>query len=174
LEALLRDRMPPLEDLIIGGAPAPIGTGCAIAIIIGGLFLLYRGMIDYRIPLLIFLAAYISMLVLPIPIVIRAASRDWKWLAIHDPSVGWPLALTLVNYEVMASPLLFMAFFLATAPSVRPLPRRGRVIYAILIGVAAAAAQLYISVAIGPYVALLAVSMLTPYLDRWFRARTLV
>src|SRR5205085_3624409 len=94
LEALLRDRMPPLEDLIIGGAPAAIGTGCAIAVIIGGLFLLYRGMIDYRIPLLILTSAYLALLVLPIPIVIRAASRDWKWLAIRDPSVGWPLALT--------------------------------------------------------------------------------
>src|SRR5258706_10615482 len=40
LESLLRDDMPPLEDLIIGGQPGPIGATCAVAIIIGGLFLL--------------------------------------------------------------------------------------------------------------------------------------
>jgi hypothetical protein len=31
LEALLRDAMPPLEDLILGGHPGAIGTSCAIA-----------------------------------------------------------------------------------------------------------------------------------------------
>ena len=53
LEGLLRDRLPPLEDLILGAHPGPIGTTSAIAVIVGGLLLLYRGVIDYRIPLLI-------------------------------------------------------------------------------------------------------------------------
>ncbi|HEY8666944.1 MAG TPA: RnfABCDGE type electron transport complex subunit D, partial [Tepidisphaeraceae bacterium] len=42
LEGLMRDVMPPLEDCIIGGQPGPIGTSSVIAVIIGGLFLLYR------------------------------------------------------------------------------------------------------------------------------------
>src|SRR4051812_24463910 len=166
--------MPPLEDLIIGGAPGAIGASSAVAIIIGGLFLIYRGMIDYRVPLLTFLGAYAGLLVLPVPVVIHATERTFRWLAIRDPSVGWPLALTFANYEVVASPLLFTAFFLATAPQVRPLARRARVIYAVLIGFSAAALQLYMSVAIGPYVALLLVSLLTPLLDRLFAAKTLV
>ena len=60
LESLMRDRMPPLEDLIIGGQPGPIGTSSGIAIIIGGLFLLYRGLIDYRMPLLIVISAWLA------------------------------------------------------------------------------------------------------------------
>src|SRR5690606_22591 len=56
LNGLLRERMPPLEDLIFAGEPGPIGTSCALASLIGGLFLLYRGLIDYRVPLLIFAA----------------------------------------------------------------------------------------------------------------------
>jgi Na+-translocating ferredoxin:NAD+ oxidoreductase RnfD subunit len=52
--------------------------------------------------------------------------------------------------------------------------RRARTIYAILIGVGTAAIQLYVSVSIGPYLALLAVSLLTPTLDKLFRPRTLV
>src|SRR5439155_8614541 len=95
LETLMRDAMPPLEDLIIGGHPGPIGTSCEIAVIIGGLFMLYRGVIDYRIPLLIILSTYAGILML---------SR-------HD--IGAALAMTFANYEVMASPLLFTAFFLA-------------------------------------------------------------
>ena len=71
LHELLRDRMPPLEDLIVGGQPAPIGVGSGIAVIIGGLFLLYRGLIDFRIPLLAPLFAFVALLVLPVPTVVR-------------------------------------------------------------------------------------------------------
>jgi Na+-translocating ferredoxin:NAD+ oxidoreductase RnfD subunit len=174
LESLVRDRLPPLEDLIVGGQPAPIGQGSAIAVIIGGLFLLYRGLIDYRVPLLIFLSAFVSFLMLPVPIVITDRERIMQWIALRDSSVGSALGVTFANYEVMASPLLFVGFFLATAPAVRPLVRRARAIYAVLVGVAAAAFQLYVSVTIGPYLALLGVSLLSPALDRVFRPRALV
>ena len=134
LESLLRDDMPPLESLIIGGQPSSIGSASIIAVIIGGLFLLYRGLIDYRIPLLIFAAAFIGMLVLPIPIMITEDTEQWRWFAMHSPAVGQALAITFADYEMMASPLVFMAFFLATAPSIRPMTRRARTVYAILIG----------------------------------------
>jgi hypothetical protein len=176
LEGLLRDRMPPLEDLIVGGQPGPIGTSCAIAVIVGGLFLLYRGLIDYRIPLLVFASAYLSLLLLPVPVRITESDEAWRWLIARRPpeGVGWEVALTFVHYELMASPLVFMAFFLASAPAVRPVSRRGRAIYAILIGALAAVFQLYLAVSIGPYLALLGVSLLTPLIDRFFRPRTLV
>ena len=174
LHELLRDKMPPLEDLIIGGHPAAVGTGSAIAVIIGGLFLLYRGLIDARIPLLIVASAFVTLLVLPIPTVIREAGPHFRWFTMREPDVRWETALTFVNYEIMASPLLFMAFFLATAPSLRPLSRRARVLYACLIGVLCGVAQLYASVSFGPYLALLIASLTTRTLDRWFKPRPLV
>jgi Na+-translocating ferredoxin:NAD+ oxidoreductase RnfD subunit len=188
LDAMLRDRMPPLEDLIVGGHPAPIGMGSAIAVIIGGLFLLYRGLIDYRVPLLIILSTAITALILPVPVVIRENEAVWKWLIAFSPGVvttsgtstiadawsGWTVGLTLVNYELMAGPLLFMAFFLATSPAVRPIARRARVAYALIVGILAAVFQLYVSVAAGAYVALLLASALTPTFDKIFKPRTLV
>ncbi|MGH7213971.1 MAG: RnfABCDGE type electron transport complex subunit D [Tepidisphaeraceae bacterium] len=174
LEGLLRDRMPPLEDLIIGAQPGAIGTGSAIAVIIGGLFLLYRGLIDYRIPLLIVLTAFVALLMLPIPVVITENQPQWRWLAFRAPGVGLATAITFVNYEILASPLLFMAFFLATGPAVRPMSRRGRTVYAILTGFAVAFFQLYASVTYGPYLGLLLISLLTPSLDKVFRPRALV
>ena len=68
------------------------------------------------------------MLVLPVPVVIRENGPEWRWLVWREHGVGWPLGLTLANYELMAGPLLFVAFFLATAPTVRPLTRRARTI----------------------------------------------
>jgi hypothetical protein len=47
-------------------------------------------------------------------------------------------------------------------------------VYAVLIGVLAAVFQLYLAVSIGPYLALLAISVLTPLIDALFRPRTLV
>jgi Na+-translocating ferredoxin:NAD+ oxidoreductase RnfD subunit len=174
LESLVRDRLPPLEDLIVGGQPAAVGLGSAIALIIGGLFLLYRGLIDYRVPLLIFTSAFVCFLILPVPVVITESARISRWFALRDSSVGLALGVTFANYELMASPLLFMGFFLATAPAVRPLVRRARAIYALLVGVATALFQLYVSVTIGPYLALLGISLLSPTLDRMFRPRALV
>jgi Na+-translocating ferredoxin:NAD+ oxidoreductase RnfD subunit len=174
MNTLLRDRMPPLEDLIMGGHPGPVGAGSAIAVIIGGLFLLYRGLIDFRIPLFIYLAATLAILLLPVPLVITDTGAQWRWLAFRDQEVGWSAAITFTNYEIMAGPLLFVAFFLATGPVVRPLSRRARSLYAVLIGLVAAPAQLYLSVSVGPYLALLLVSCFSPVMDRLFRPRPLV
>ena len=182
LDGLLRDEMPPLEDLILGGQPGPIGAASAIAVIVGGLFLLYRGVIDFRIPLLIYLASFAALLVLPIPAIIKQVTTggvghmyiDWRWLSLRDHDIGAAKAITFANYEIMAGPLLFMAFFLATAPAVRPMSRRARFIYALLIGFLAAILQLYVSVSFGPYLALLIVSLVTPTCDKMFRPRPLV
>jgi electron transport complex protein RnfD len=174
LEALLRDRMPPLEDLMLGGQPAPIGLSSAVAVIIGGLFLLYRGLIDFRVPLIATAVAFACFLILPVPLVITESSQQWSWFIGASPNVGWAVALTFANYELLATPLLFTVFFLATAPAVRPLVRRARVIYAIMLAVLASALQLYVSANVGAYLALLAVSLLAPLLDRLFRPRTLV
>ncbi len=88
--------------------------------------------------------------------------------------MDWATALTFVHYQVMASPLLFTAFFLAVAPGVYPTLRRARVIFAAVLGVLCAGGQLYVSVTFGPYLALLLVSPLTIALDRWLRPKPLV
>jgi Na+-translocating ferredoxin:NAD+ oxidoreductase RnfD subunit len=172
LEELIRDTMPPLEDMIVGGAPASLGLGSAIAVIMGGLFLLRRGLIDFRVPLLICCAAAITMVLLPIPVAVTDQVH-WRALALHG-GVGWPVAVTFVSYELMAGPLLFVAFYLASTPGVRPLTRRGRAVYAVLIGAGAASLQLYLDVSYGAYLALLIAGLFTPLLDRVFKTRPLV
>ena len=172
LEELIRDTMPPLEDMIVGGAPAPLGLGSAVAVIMGGLFLLRRGLLDFRVPLLVCAAAAAAMVLLPIPVAVTDTVH-WRTLALHA-GVGWPVAMTFVSYELMAGPLLFVAFFLASSPGVRPLTRRGRAVYATLVGAGAAALQLYLDVSYGPYLALLLAGLFTPLLDRLFKTRPLV
>jgi hypothetical protein len=173
LQGVLRDRVPPLEDLVVAGNPGPIGASSVILVIVGGLFLLYRGVIDYRIPLLAVLVAFAALLVLPVPVSVTEQGPRWAWLAFQEPSVGAAVAVTFANYELAASPIAFVAFFLATHPGVRPMTRRGRTVFALALGVLAAALQLYVSVSWGPYAALLGAGLLTPLADRWFQPRPL-
>jgi Na+-translocating ferredoxin:NAD+ oxidoreductase RnfD subunit len=174
LDELIRDRMPPLEDLIIGGQPSPLGPASAVAVIMGGLFMLYRGIIDLRVPLLMILTAYVVLLILPVPVVVSAQGPHWRWVAAQEPGVGWSLGITMANYELLAGPMLFVAFYLATAPGVSPMSRRARAVYALLLGTLAAVFQLYLSVQYGAYLALIAAGLLSAWIDRVFRPRPLV
>jgi hypothetical protein len=174
VDAFLRERVPPLEDVVLGAVPGPIGTTSAVAVIFGGLFLVYRGLIDFRVPLLIVASAWVAVIVLPVGLPTVGGGHAWRWVAGASPAVGWASAVTLANYEVLASPLLFTAFFLAGSPSVRPLGGSARSLYALFVGVAAAALQMYVSVSLGSYVAVMAAGAVASNLDRWLTPRPLV
>jgi hypothetical protein len=163
LEATLRDDMPPLEDLVIGGHPGPLGTSSAMAVLIGGLALIYRRLADHRVPLIVVLAAYAAFLVLPVPAAITDGGVEWRSLILRTARLDWKAVLTFANYELLASPLLFMTFFLAGSRFICPKRRWAKRGYALLVGLAAAAGQLYVSVAYGPYLALAIVAMIVPW-----------
>jgi electron transport complex protein RnfD len=170
---VLRDRMPPLEDLVLGGEPAAVGTASGLALIIGGLLLIHRGLIDYRIPLLAIVGAAAGFLIFPVPVVITDLGPQWHWLAFRSPYLGWQVGLSLASYELFASPLILVAFFLATSARTRPMSGPARAVFGLLLGILTAVAQLYGSVAVGPYVALLLASLLSRTFDRLFSLRTL-
>src|SRR5258706_714041 len=172
VEGLMRDAMPPLEDLVVAGHPGSIGASSAIAVIIGGLFLLYRGLIDYRIPLVAVIIAFLAFLLLPVPAAIRETGAQWRPLVLARIDVT--TMMTFANYQLMASPLLLMLFFLATSPSICPMGRNAKVVVAIALGLLTAALQLYLSCSFGPYVALLLAGLLGPWLDEIFRTRPLI
>lgn len=174
IQTLIRDDLPPLEDLVVGGHPGPIGASSAIAVIIGGLFLLYRGLIDYRIPLYTTFFAFMGFLLLPVPVAMSEQGAQWRPPLLPFARLDLPTVVSFANYQVMAGPLLLAAFFLATSPSICPLDRRARGVYAIVLGLAMAICQTYVSVSYGAYVALLLVGVVTPWLEDRFRSSPLV
>lgn len=177
LDGLLRDQAPALEDLIIAGQPGAIGLGSGIALLVAGLFLIYRNAIDYRIPLLMIVVAYLAMLFLPIPTLISPESgAQWRWMIFRQGGIGWSTTLTFLNYELLASPMIWTAFFLAPWPTIRPMTRRGRTVFACVAGLLTAVLQLYVytTPTMGPYIAVFLASLLSPMLDRWFCPRPLV
>ncbi len=164
LDGFLRDAMPPLEDLIVGGHPGPLGASSAFAVLVGGLLLVYRGTIKARVPLVCIAAAFASILILPVPAVIDDGGVRWRSLILPGIRLDWSTVITFANYELLASPLLFMAFFLA--PVASPRGRWARTFFAILLGFVSAIAQLYISCSFGPYLALLVLGLANPWLEK--------
>ena len=114
------------------------------------------------------LAAYCAVL-LPVPVAIAETGVQWRPAFLPRARLDWAVMLTFANYQAMASPLLFALFFLAPCPAIAPMHPRARAIYGVFIGIAAAACQLYLSCAVGPYLALAAGGLIAPALDRWAR-----
>jgi Na+-translocating ferredoxin:NAD+ oxidoreductase RnfD subunit len=165
VDALLRDAMPPLENLVIGGHPGGLGTSSAIAVLAGGLLMLHRRAFGLRVPLLFVLTSFLCFLILPVPATVTTQGPLWRPLAWPMAHTDLATAVTFANYELMASPLLFTAFFLAPLNGICPVGKPARLGFAFVLGVLCATAQLYASVAFGPYMALAAAGLLGPTLD---------
>ena len=174
IESVLRERMPPPEDLILIGHPSPIGMASAGAVIAAGMILFFRGVADARISAMVIASAYAAFAIAPVPRVLTPDGPIWAWPLVGGAGIPWDVGLTFVHYELLAGPILFAAVLVAPLPSLRPLSSGWRMVYAALIGVAMAMTQRYLDPTVGPLAALLLVSLLTPFMESWTRARTLV
>lgn len=98
-----------LLDLFLGRIGGSAGETCAIAILIGGIFLILTKIIDWKIPLAVIVSTVLSTLVF-----------------YQDPSYILPMLLS--------GGLLFGAFFMATDYSTSPNTFWGKLIFAVGIG----------------------------------------
>ena len=98
--------LPTLIDMLIGNRGGAIGETCAIALIIGGIYLIVRKVINWQVP-----AIYIGTVFL-LSLVIR-------------------LDFNLALYEVLGGGVIIAAFFMATDYATTPIDKRGRMIFAL-------------------------------------------
>ncbi|MGC4032308.1 MAG: hypothetical protein QM754_11365 [Tepidisphaeraceae bacterium] len=124
-------------------------------VLVGGLFLVYRGLTPLRVPALALLACYATLAVLPLPIGVGDGGVR-RWLFERDPRVGWAAGLTLVHYLLCASTVPIVATFLLSQPSIRPKRRWTAGFFAIAFGVLAAIGTVFVNVAGGALLSLLA------------------
>ena len=155
MSRLVSDDLPPLEDLVIGGHPTRIGCASAIALLIGGLFLVYRGYIAWRMPMIMLLATYATILVMPVPVIVGPDLLVRHWLVLSDPQVRAPMAFTFANYLMMGSPILLVTLFLATRPDLRPDRPMMIARYALVYGILAGVLTTLLSVSLGAIAAVL-------------------
>lgn len=132
--------------LLIGQHGGVLGETCALAIIVGGVFLIMRGVIKPIIPLCVI-----------------GSTILFSWL------FGMPNVLL----SVFSGGLLLAAFFMATDYVTSPITDKGRVIYAIGVGFFTAAIRVFSVSTEGITFAILLMNVLVPYINQLTRTKPL-
>jgi electron transport complex protein RnfD len=140
-------------DLLFGnGVAGCLGETCKLALIIGGVFLIARRIVDWRIPAFYVGTVFVLTWLLP------TGADAPPWAA--DPL-----------YHVLAGGLMIGAFFMATDMVTTPITRAGRVVFAVGCGVLVSVIRRYSGAPEGVAYSIVLMNTCTPLIDRWVRPR---
>lgn len=163
--------LPPINEFFFGARPGGIGETCVIAIVIAGLYLVYRNYVKWELPVSMGLSAAIVIAIAPIYLAGPEESVQRIWLPIlHE---GFDVGFVYVCYQLLSTELLLAAFFLAPEMTSRPVTAGGQVLFGIGCGTLAMVLRLFFRVPIPCYLAVLAMNTLTPSIDAIWRPRVL-
>lgn len=135
--------LPSLMDLFIGNVGGTIGETSALALLIGGLYLLHRKVISYR-----------------IPVVYMATVGVLAFLFSG-------FNLSYVPYHLFAGGLFLGAIFMATDYSSSPMTAKGQVIFAIGCGLLTTVIRFFGGYPEGVSYSILLMNIATPLIDRF-------
>lgn len=135
------ENMPSLLDMFLGKRSGCIGEVCALALIIGLVYLIARKVIKPTIPFF-----YIGT----VAVIMLFAGK---------------FSLTFLLYELMAGGLLLGAIFMATDYTTSPVNFKGQVIYSIGCGLITSLIRLYGSLPEGVSFAIIIMNILTPHIE---------
>ena len=139
----------PYLDMFLGNVGGCIGETSAIALIIGGLYLIVRRVIDPRIPFV-----YIATVAL------------FTWVAGPEG-----LFTGDALYHILAGGLMLGAFFMATDYTTSPMSGKGKVIFALGCGVLTSVIRLWGGYPEGVSYSILLMNLVVPLIDRAFKPR---
>ena len=151
-DAVAQGTLTPLGDLFWGNIGGCLGETSAVALILGGLYLLFRRVIDWRIPLGVLLSL--------------TAFTGIFWLA--NPGKYAP-----PHFHILAGGLLIGAFFMATDMVTSPISPLGSWIYALGIGIVVGLIRLFGGFPEGVMYSILFMNAFVPLLNRYTRPRIL-
>ena len=164
-------RMPPMTDLLYGATPGGIGETSAAAIILAAVYLAYRGILKWQLPIAAILSAAAVAAVAPIYLAGPAQAVRTVWLPLT--AEGLDVGATYVCYQLLTGELLLAATFLATEMTSRPVTTGGQVIFGVGCGAIGMILKLYLQVPIPFYMGVLVMNTLTPAIDAVWRPRVL-
>ena len=136
-----------MTDMILGNIGGCIGETSTILIVLGGVYLIYKGIIDYIIPVFYIGIVFILTFILG----------------------GFSLNFAL--YEIFAGGLMLGGFFMLTDYTTSPMTKKGQVIYALLAGVITVVIRLYGGYPEGVSYSILLANVATPLIDKYVSNR---
>jgi len=140
----------PYMPLFLGKVAGSIGETSALALILGGVYLLYKKIIDYRIP-----AGYMGTVVIFSLVTYLIAPDKFS------PPV----------FHILAGGLLIGAIFMATDPVTSPVTAKGRWIFGAGCGIVTMIIRLWGGLPEGVMYSILLMNALTPLINKMARPR---
>ncbi|MBR4080853.1 MAG: RnfABCDGE type electron transport complex subunit D [Clostridia bacterium] len=130
-----------LWNLLCGNIGGVLGETCKLAIIAGGVYLLVRKVIDWRIPLTFIATVFVCYLI-----------KDGAQVAL---------------YQIMAGGLMLGAFFMATDYATSPVTNTGKIIMGVGCGLLLFVIRAFASYPEGCSFAILFMNVATPMIDKF-------
>ena len=130
-----------LMDLFLGNIPGVLGETCKLALLLGGVYLVLRRIVDWKIPVTFIATVFVCYLI-----------KD-----------GAEMAL----YQILSGGLFLGAFFMATDYATSPVTNPGRVIMGIGCGIFLFVIRAYASYPEGCSFAILLMNVATPLIDKY-------
>ncbi len=141
------DALPSLTDMLMGSIGGCIGETSALLLILGGLYLIYKGVITIKIP-----GIYIGTVALLTLFI-----------------TGFDFELTLVH--ILSGGLILGAFFMATDYASSPITPKGQIIYAFGMGLLTVIIRFYGGYPEGVSYSILLMNVAAPLIDKYAKPR---
>ncbi|MCC0699119.1 RnfABCDGE type electron transport complex subunit D [Clostridioides sp. ZZV15-6383] len=136
-----------LANMMIGNIGGCIGETSAILLLLGGVYLMYKGIINYVIPVFYIATVFILTFLLG----------------------GFNISFAI--YQLFAGGLMLGGFFMLTDYTTSPMTKKGQIIYAVLAGLITTVIRMYGGYPEGVSYSILLVNCLAPLIDKFVRNR---
>ncbi len=140
-------QLPSIMDLFIGNVGGCIGETSALALILGGIYLVYRGVITPRIPVIYILTVAVLTLIF--------GGFDFQYMI----------------YHIFAGGLMLGAIYMATDYSSSPVTPKGQVIFALGCGIITTIIRMFGGYPEGVSYSILLMNVATPLIDKYTSPR---
>lgn len=139
--------MPSLKDMLLGSIGGCIGETSAILLLLGGIYLIYRGVITIKIPgIYIGTVAILTLLI-----------------------TGFDVQTTMIH--ILSGGLILGAFFMATDYASSPITPKGQIIYAVGMGLLTTIIRFYGGYPEGVSYSILLMNVAAPLIDKYSKPR---
>lgn len=139
--------LPKITDMLMGTIGGCIGETSALLLLLGGLYLIYRGVISIKIP-----GIYIGTVAVLTLII-----------------TGFDVNLTMIH--ILSGGLILGAFFMATDYASSPITPRGQIIYAVGMGLLTTIIRFYGGYPEGVSYSILLMNVAAPLIDKYSKPR---
>ena len=140
--------LPSILDMFLGFRGGAVGEACIVAILVGFVYLVVRGVIHFETPLIFIGTVFVLYLI---------ATNSFE----------------IALYEVLAGGLVFGAVFMATDYVTTPITRTGKMIFSLGAGLVTFLIRFFGNMPEGVSYAILFMNILSPYVEKWTQPRAL-